>query len=123
MKKIEPPHWYNNPIDDNWTLCFDRWFDEITKGKILIDESDLVEVKGQNNNDHKIWCTEFKDAPYKAYLIKSSIEPIKRESLEDVARELLLAVEKAKGSLEEPSINLNVDDYLARLGKALEVSE
>jgi hypothetical protein len=115
IKKIGRPDWDELYFDGQGSTShkdaygrLDKWFDATLKDHYAVHKDDLIEIRGQNNKDHKLWCTDFKDAPYKAYLIKSSIEPTKQETCADVLREILQdyksitygQIKRAKAALE-----------------------
>ena len=81
--------------------AFNEWFDTHLAGKVVVDKSDLVAMEGYGLNDtSRKWFTTQEprmmfmgdktgDFTHKAYLIKSSIEAIKKESCEDVLMDIV----------------------------------
>ena len=118
MKKIEKP--WPECISSINADTLNTWFNKNIEGKYLFDESDLVEVFSYkySDNSNGNWSEKYDllEDTHKAYLIKSSIEPIKKESLKDVVSEIL----------EFTKINDLGDNYidrfdLERLERALKV--
>ena len=101
-----------------WDDC-KKWFKENIEGKYLVDESDLVEVSGLYNKfDHFNISTErYENDTHKAYLIKSSIEPIKKESEADILRDFIRGAEEAKQTLTMDSF---IDHFKERAKAVLE---
>lgn len=93
MKKIEMPNWPLVVCGYSWVENLRAWFDENIEGKYLVDKSDLVEVFSYKYTDDSNgnWSEKYDllEDTHKAYLIKSSIEPIKKESPADILKDLV----------------------------------
>lgn len=103
MNKIERPDWLGNAIDImNVTKrpyhfdadYIDEWFTANLEGKWIVSPDDLVDLIGYEHgyeHDYGFNFTTSKESTgdLKAYLIKSSIEPIKQETCRDVLAALL----------------------------------
>ena len=72
---------------------FQEWFDTHLKDHYAVHKDDLVRVYARTPEEPLVWVTYEKkdDIPdsHQAYLIKSSIEPIKKDTAEDVLREIV----------------------------------
>lgn len=72
---------------------FQEWFDTHLKDHYAVSKDDLDRVV---SDDTKIWSNDpyqivehERDIKHQAFLIKSSIEPIKKDTAEDVLREIV----------------------------------
>jgi hypothetical protein len=96
MKKIERPIWlYINKDKHSIQQVLDNWFDTHLKDHYAVHKNDLIRVyaKSQYPLDKlDFWSGDF-EGTHQAYLIKSSIEPIKQETAEDILRDLYEAID------------------------------
>ena len=110
MKLIERPLWIRNALSDRLDdrisqEAFQKWFDTTLEDHYAVHKDDLVRVTGQNVDDgidqaewghHKYKCGS---DTHQAYLIKSSIEPLKQETCADVLRRLIIVAEENRSLL------------------------
>lgn len=92
MKIIERPDWKENlsltPKELNFLMS---WFDKNLQGKVVVDLKDAVEVKGFLDDDGE-WHlgTEKEESVLDTHTgLVVNIKPIKKETAEDVLRDLL----------------------------------
>lgn len=106
MKKIKRPDWVNF-IYPTCVKNLNRWFDEnLGEGKYVIDESDLVEVRDSLDSGELTYEATWRQgycrdiSTHKAYLIKSSIEPIVKETEIDLLKQFVEIYPNFDTSLE-----------------------
>ena len=97
MKEIKEPDWDKLlKVPPGWTLAasivkLNEWFAENIKGKLVIDPSDVVEVYQERKLMDSLWDTKQEAGAVnydtKALLIRSSIQPIEKDSFEKLVRD------------------------------------
>lgn len=121
MKKIEKP--WPECISSINADTLNTWFNKNIEGKYLFDESDLVEVFSYKYTDDSNgnWSekNDLLEDTHKAYLIKSSIEPIKKETPKEVLQKIVNLHDDINQFKDEEAKEL-ITKYILDARKALE---
>lgn len=96
MKEVKEPDWSTivklDWIDNGYTIAYEHkrlnnWFAENIKGKLLIDREDLVEYYASAETGMLWDRVKDDDDTHKSLLIRSSIQPIEKDSFEKLVRD------------------------------------